>query len=75
MVTAVHINRDNDLVDLTIRDSHGRTATLHTTFRHPFWDDSTHVDPRRKAAPRSCAQHGRRQPRMDDLAKRQGRRG
>jgi hypothetical protein len=29
------------LVDLTVRNTDGTTATLHTTSRHPFWDDTT----------------------------------
>ncbi len=42
-VTATHINHDYDLVDLTIQTSPGHTAVLHTTSKHPFWDDSTHT--------------------------------
>jgi hypothetical protein len=41
-VTATHLNRDTDLVDLTIETSPGHTSTLHTTANHPFWDDTTH---------------------------------
>ncbi|MFI1869746.1 polymorphic toxin-type HINT domain-containing protein [Streptomyces jumonjinensis] len=40
-VTAELIHRDNDLVDLRIRDTKDRPATLHTTAHHPFWDQST----------------------------------
>lgn len=39
-VTALLVHRDNDLVDLTIRTADGRTSTVHTTSRHPFWDDT-----------------------------------
>ncbi|MFG1611002.1 RHS repeat-associated core domain-containing protein [Actinoplanes sp. NPDC049265] len=35
-VTEVHINRDTDLADLTVKTRHG-AATLHTTQHHPFW--------------------------------------
>ncbi|MDD1064160.1 polymorphic toxin-type HINT domain-containing protein [Streptomyces cocklensis] len=41
-VTATHVNRDADLVDLLFKDSKGRTSTLHTTSHHPFWDETTH---------------------------------
>ncbi|MCX5009198.1 polymorphic toxin-type HINT domain-containing protein [Streptomyces sp. NBC_00638] len=36
-------HRDNDLVDLRIRDRDGHTSTLHTTAKHPFWDDTRHA--------------------------------
>ncbi|MDR6980449.1 RHS repeat-associated protein [Streptomyces sp. 3330] len=39
-VQYVLINHDYDLLDLTIRNEDGKTATLHTTASHPFWDDS-----------------------------------
>lgn len=42
-VTATFINHDNNLLDLTIRDTHAHTAVLHTTSNHPFWDDTTHT--------------------------------
>ncbi|MFE4621869.1 RHS repeat-associated core domain-containing protein [Streptomyces mirabilis] len=42
-VQHVWINRDHDLLDLTIRTKDGHTATLHTTANHPFWDDTTHT--------------------------------
>ncbi|WP_051840975.1 polymorphic toxin-type HINT domain-containing protein [Streptomyces sp. NRRL F-5126] len=42
-VTATHINHDHDLVDLTIQTSAGHTHTLHTTSKHPFWDDTLHI--------------------------------
>lgn len=37
-VTAQGSHRDTDLVDLRIRDKQGRTVTVPTTFKHPFWD-------------------------------------
>lgn len=37
-VTAKLVNHDNDLIDVDIRDANGKTATLHTTSKHPFWD-------------------------------------
>ncbi|ELP66504.1 ricin-type beta-trefoil lectin domain protein [Streptomyces turgidiscabies] len=42
-VQHVWINHDHDLLDLTIRTEDGHTATLHTTAKHPFWDDTTHT--------------------------------
>ncbi|CAM5696744.1 GIY-YIG domain-containing protein OS=Streptomyces canus OX=58343 GN=AQI96_40750 PE=4 SV=1 [Streptomyces canus] len=42
-VQHVWINHDHDLLDLTVRTSNGRTATLHTTANHPFWDDTIHA--------------------------------
>ncbi|MET8411772.1 ricin-type beta-trefoil lectin domain protein [Streptomyces sp. NPDC005195] len=43
IVQYVWINHDKDLLDVTVRDKHGHTATLHTTANHPFWDDTTHT--------------------------------
>jgi hypothetical protein len=40
-IAAVLINHDTDLYNLTIR-AHGRTAVIHTTSNHPFWDAATH---------------------------------
>jgi hypothetical protein len=37
-VTAVHINNDTDLTDLSIKTPNGRVETFHTTQNHPFWD-------------------------------------
>ncbi|MGW7409720.1 polymorphic toxin-type HINT domain-containing protein [Streptomyces sp. NPDC054833] len=42
-VQHVWINHDYDLVDLQIRLADGTTATLHTTSKHPFWDDTRHA--------------------------------
>ncbi|MFJ3235676.1 polymorphic toxin-type HINT domain-containing protein [Streptomyces sp. NPDC086787] len=42
-VTATHVNHDYDLIDLRIRQSDGTTDTLHTTAKHPFWDDTLHT--------------------------------
>ncbi|WP_457029317.1 polymorphic toxin-type HINT domain-containing protein [Kitasatospora sp. P5_F3] len=39
-VTALLVNHDDDLIDLTISTPDGGTAVLHTTARHPFWDDT-----------------------------------
>ncbi|MFF4630145.1 ricin-type beta-trefoil lectin domain protein [Streptomyces griseorubiginosus] len=41
-VQHIWINHDKDLLDVTVRDKDGHTATLHTTANHPFWDDSSH---------------------------------
>ncbi|OIJ68462.1 polymorphic toxin-type HINT domain-containing protein [Streptomyces mangrovisoli] len=40
-VVATLVNHDKDLVDVTLSLGHGRTATLHTTSKHPFWDATT----------------------------------
>ncbi|MFF3467684.1 ricin-type beta-trefoil lectin domain protein [Streptomyces sp. NPDC002619] len=42
-VTATLINHDYDLVDLRIQRTDGSTDTLHTTSKHPFWDDTLHT--------------------------------
>ncbi|MEV7365473.1 polymorphic toxin-type HINT domain-containing protein [Streptomyces sp. NPDC091299] len=42
-VQHVWINHDRDLIDVTIHDQDGRTAVLHTTSNHPFWDDTAHT--------------------------------
>ncbi|SEE25912.1 polymorphic toxin-type HINT domain-containing protein [Streptomyces sp. Ag109_O5-10] len=42
-VTARLVHHDDDLVDVTIRGADGHEATLHTTSRHPFWDDTLHT--------------------------------
>ncbi|MEU6275237.1 polymorphic toxin-type HINT domain-containing protein [Streptomyces populi] len=42
-VEARLVHHDNDLVDVVIRGADGHEATLHTTSRHPFWDDTVHT--------------------------------
>ncbi|WP_073501593.1 GH-E family nuclease [Actinacidiphila paucisporea] len=42
-VTATWVNYDTDLIDVTVKGADGKTATLHTTANHPFWDDTTHT--------------------------------
>ncbi|MGW3127020.1 RHS repeat-associated core domain-containing protein [Streptomyces sp. NPDC001123] len=42
-VTALHRNLDNDLVDVTVHTPDGHTETLHTTSKHPFWDETDHT--------------------------------
>ncbi|MFG2881566.1 RHS repeat-associated core domain-containing protein [Streptomyces sp. NPDC048297] len=42
-VTATHIHHDDDLVDLTLQTGHHHFSILHTTSRHPFWDDTRHT--------------------------------
>ncbi|MCO8273674.1 polymorphic toxin-type HINT domain-containing protein [Actinoplanes sp. TRM 88003] len=36
-VTALHVNIDTALADLTVELADGRSATVHTTRDHPFW--------------------------------------
>ncbi|GIE77454.1 hypothetical protein Aph02nite_34040 [Actinoplanes philippinensis] len=40
-VTELFVNSDTDLTDLTIQESSGESATLHTTTHHPFWNTDT----------------------------------
>ncbi|WP_329568549.1 LamG-like jellyroll fold domain-containing protein [Kitasatospora sp. NBC_01266] len=42
-VLATLVHHDEDLIDVTVRQADGSTATLHTTTLHPFWDDTTHT--------------------------------
>ncbi|WP_377271639.1 RHS repeat-associated core domain-containing protein [Peterkaempfera sp. SMS 1(5)a] len=42
-VLARLVHHDNDLVDLTIRTSPHHISALHTTSKHPFWDDTLHA--------------------------------
>ncbi|MFF1482935.1 polymorphic toxin-type HINT domain-containing protein, partial [Streptomyces sp. NPDC058301] len=37
-VTAKLVNHDRDLVDIDVQGDDGKTATVHTTSKHPFWD-------------------------------------
>jgi hypothetical protein len=39
-VVALHDNHDTDLADVTVQTSDGRTTTLHTTWHHPFWNET-----------------------------------
>jgi hypothetical protein len=41
-VTALHLNHDTDLVDVTVANDKGQTTVLHTTWHHPFWNETTH---------------------------------
>jgi hypothetical protein len=41
-VTAVWVNHDTDLMDVTV-SAHGVTSTIHTTQHHPFWDATRHA--------------------------------
>jgi Pretoxin HINT domain len=36
-VTALHVNTDTALVDLTVDTADGQAVTVHTTEEHPFW--------------------------------------
>ncbi|MEU9130709.1 polymorphic toxin-type HINT domain-containing protein [Kitasatospora sp. NPDC048540] len=40
-VTAKLVHSDEDLIDVTVKDVAGTDVTLHTTARHPFWDETT----------------------------------
>ncbi len=42
-VTATMVHDDHNLINVTIRDPHGHTSTLHTTTGHLFWDDTLHT--------------------------------
>ncbi|MGW4935414.1 polymorphic toxin-type HINT domain-containing protein [Streptomyces sp. NPDC004166] len=42
-VQHVWINHDNDLIDLTVQTSPHHTSVIHTTSKHPFWDDTLHA--------------------------------
>ena len=56
-VQHIWINHDTDLLDVTVNIGHGRTAVLHTTSNHPFWDNTTPQMGRRwKAQARRPAQ-------------------
>jgi RHS repeat-associated protein len=39
-VTAVHLNFDTELADLTVVDADGDVSVIHTTQHHPFWNVS-----------------------------------
>ena len=38
VVAATIVHYDDNLINVTTRDEHGHTATLHTTTEHMFWD-------------------------------------
>jgi hypothetical protein len=40
-IAAVQVHHDTNRYDLTVR-ARGRTAVIHTTSNHPFWDATTH---------------------------------
>jgi hypothetical protein len=40
-IAAVLVHHDTNRYDLTVR-AHGRTAVIHTTSNHPFWDATIH---------------------------------
>jgi len=42
VVTALHLNEDTELTDLTLVDGFGQRWILHTTAHHPFYDATTH---------------------------------
>src|SRR5262249_46987833 len=39
-ISVVMVHHDTNLYDLTLH-AHGRTAVIHTTSNHPFWDATT----------------------------------
>ncbi|MFF5081580.1 LamG-like jellyroll fold domain-containing protein [Actinoplanes sp. NPDC000266] len=40
-VTAIHVNHDRDLTDLTVRTKDGKQAVVHTTQHHKVWNSTT----------------------------------
>lgn len=38
-VTALHRHKDDDLIDITVTGRDGQLHIIHTTARHPFWED------------------------------------
>ncbi|MER5907448.1 polymorphic toxin-type HINT domain-containing protein [Streptomyces mirabilis] len=42
-VLARLVHHDNDLIDLSIETAPHHSTTVHTTSRHPFWDDTDHA--------------------------------
>lgn len=40
VVTAVLLNHDTDLIDLDITDGSGHRSIVHTTAKHPIWDQT-----------------------------------
>ncbi|MET7684320.1 polymorphic toxin-type HINT domain-containing protein [Streptomyces sp. NPDC005423] len=43
VVLAHLVHHDNDLIDLSIETVSHHSAVIHTTSRHPFWDDTDHT--------------------------------
>ncbi|MEU6407051.1 polymorphic toxin-type HINT domain-containing protein [Streptomyces sp. NPDC046985] len=43
VVLARLVHHDNDLIDLSIETAPRHSAIVHTTSRHPFWDDTDHT--------------------------------
>ena len=42
VVSRTYLNDDTNLIDLTVRDTHGSVSTLHTTQHHRFWESTRH---------------------------------
>ncbi|MGW7002512.1 polymorphic toxin-type HINT domain-containing protein [Streptomyces sp. NPDC054933] len=42
-VLARFVNHDDDLIDLTVHTGDHHSSVIHTTSRHPFWDDTLHA--------------------------------
>lgn len=42
-VTATHVHRDSNLVDVQVHTAAGSLSTIHTTTEHRFWDDTVHA--------------------------------
>ncbi len=40
-VTALHRHQDDDLVDVSVTGRDGKLHIIHTTARHPFWEDTS----------------------------------
>ena len=39
-VTELHVNRDSDMANVTVRDENGDLSTIHTTGTHQFWSQT-----------------------------------
>ncbi|MDO8392222.1 MAG: RHS repeat-associated core domain-containing protein [Actinomycetota bacterium] len=42
-VTALHSHQDDDLIDINVTGRDGKLHVIHTTARHPFWEDTSHT--------------------------------
>ncbi|MFG3065027.1 polymorphic toxin-type HINT domain-containing protein [Streptomyces sp. NPDC048231] len=42
-VEARLVHRDSDRLDLNVQSASGKTAVIHTTDHHAFWDDTRHA--------------------------------